>query len=61
MTTPTAYTGAIYSYTDTTNQVRCIEEMINNISPEAVPFTKMIGINSIKNPAVFSTTYEWLA
>ncbi len=58
--TATAYTGAINSYTDTTAQVRCIEELIQNISPEAVPFTKMIGISSIKNPAVFSTTYEWL-
>jgi hypothetical protein len=60
MTVPTAYTGAINSYTDTTAQVRCIEELIQNISPEAIPFTKLIGVNSIKNPAVFSTTYEWL-
>lgn len=57
---PTAYTGAINSYTDTTAAVRCIEDLIHNVSPEEVPLTKMIGLNSIRDPAVFNTTYEWL-
>jgi len=60
MPTTTAYTGQVTSYTDTTAQVRCIEELIHNVSPDAVPLTKLIGLNSIKNPPVFSTTYEWL-
>jgi len=56
----TGYTGAINSYTDTTAAVRCIEDLINNVSPDEVPFTKVIGINSISDPTVFGTTYEWL-
>jgi len=56
----TAYTGMVYSYTDTTAQVRCIEDAIHNVSPDEVPLTKLLGINSIKDPPVQSTTYEWL-
>lgn len=45
------------SYTDTTAQVRCIEPLINNISPTAVPFLKKIGISPIETPGI---KYEWL-
>ncbi len=56
----TAYTGAQTSYTDTDPQVRCIEELIHNVSPSATPLTKLIGLSSLNNPAVFSTKYEWM-
>ena len=56
----TAYTGAVHSYNDTTAHVRCIEDLINNVSPEETPLVKYIGLNSIGDPKVFSTKYEWL-
>ena len=56
---PTAYAGAIHSYADTTAHVRCIEDLINNVSPDEIPFTKLIGVNSMSVPVV-NTTYEWL-
>lgn len=55
---PTGTTGKITPYTDTTPQVRCVEPLINNISPAATPLVKLIGINSLND--VFNTTYEWL-
>jgi hypothetical protein len=45
---------------DTDPHVRCIEDLIHNLSPKAVPLTQKLGINSIKRPPVFSTKYEWL-
>jgi len=51
-----SYTGKRTTFTDTTPQVRCVEPLINNISPTATPLIKLIGISSL--PDVFSTTYE---
>ena len=57
---PTAYTGMINTYLDTTTQVRCIEDLIHNVSPEDTPLVKLLGLNGINNPPITSTTYEWL-